>query len=87
MFLAARSVSHEIETNPTMAKALAVVNAILFCKKLGFNNVIFEGDAMQASCQDYCYKLKGHLLVVTDTLSNVFNSNYVVWRMPNLCML
>jgi ribonuclease HI len=45
--LVARSMSMEILIDATMAEALAAANAIIFCKELGYTNVIFEGDAIQ----------------------------------------
>jgi ribonuclease HI len=46
-FMAARSVIHEIQADLTTAEALATVNTIMFCKELGFDNIIFESDTMQ----------------------------------------
>lgn len=46
-FLAARSMSLAIRTEPTSVKALVAVNAIIFYKELGFDNTIFEGDSLQ----------------------------------------
>jgi hypothetical protein len=45
--LAARSMSLEIQTDTSTAKAFAAVYAIIFCGELGHTNIIFEGDALQ----------------------------------------
>jgi hypothetical protein len=45
--LAARSLSLNAHTNATIAEALAAVHTTLFCKELGYTNLIFEGDALQ----------------------------------------
>jgi ribonuclease HI len=44
--MAARSLTKEFRADPTTAEALVALNAILFCKELGLDNVIIEGDAM-----------------------------------------
>jgi hypothetical protein len=46
--LAARSLSVNIHTDASTAEALAAVQAIMFCKELGYSNILFEGDALQA---------------------------------------
>jgi hypothetical protein len=44
--MAARSLTKKFRVNPTTAEALVALNAIIFCKELGLDNVIIEGDAM-----------------------------------------
>jgi ribonuclease HI len=46
-FLAARSKTLEYSADPSTAKALAALHAVLFSKERGYGNVIFEGDALQ----------------------------------------
>lgn len=45
-FLAARSLSLAIHIEATSAEALAAVYAIIFCKELCFDIIIFGGDSM-----------------------------------------
>jgi ribonuclease HI len=40
-FLATLSMSLAVQTESTSAEALATVNAITFCKELGFDNIVF----------------------------------------------
>ena len=45
--LAARCVSLEIKIDAAGVEAMTAANAVIFYKEMGYNNVIFEGDAMQ----------------------------------------
>ena len=42
-----RSLTKECIVDPTTAKALAAVYAVIFGKERGYRQIIFEGDAMQ----------------------------------------
>jgi ribonuclease HI len=45
--MGAKSVIRPIMVDPKMAEAMAALWAVLFCKEVGFINVIIEGDAAQ----------------------------------------
>lgn len=45
--VAALSTTQVCTGEPAMAEALAALQAMLFCQKLGFTDIIFEGDALQ----------------------------------------
>jgi ribonuclease HI len=45
--LAARSTTFFLTIDPTIAEAWAALQAILFCKELGFFDICFEGDSLQ----------------------------------------
>jgi hypothetical protein len=58
--------SLNVHTDATTAEALAAVHAIMFCKDLGYANVIFEGDALQIikaiGEEGPCLSSFGHLI-------------------------
>jgi hypothetical protein len=64
--LAARSLSINTHTDATTAEALAAIHAIMFCKELGYANLIFEGDALQIikaiGEEGPCLSSFGHLI-------------------------
>jgi ribonuclease HI len=64
--LAARSMSIDIQADAPVAEAMAAANAVLFCKELGFSNVLFEGDALQVikaiEVEDPCLRNYGHII-------------------------
>jgi hypothetical protein len=64
--LAARSLSLNIHIEAATAEALAAVHAILFCKELGYSNILFEGDALQVikaiGEEGPCFNSFGHLI-------------------------
>jgi hypothetical protein len=64
--LAARSLSIDIQADAPVAEAMAAANAVLFCKELGFSNVLFEGDALQVikaiEVEDPCLRNYGHII-------------------------
>ena len=64
--LAARSLTTNAHTDATTAKALAAVHAIMFCKELGYTNILFEGDAQQViraiGEEGPCFSSFGHLI-------------------------
>jgi hypothetical protein len=64
--LAARSLSLNTHIDATTAEALAAVHAIMFCKELGYANLIFEGDALQIikaiGEEGPCLSSFGHLI-------------------------
>lgn len=43
----ARCIMQETEMDPKSAESMAALKAVLFCKEVGFSQVIFEGDASQ----------------------------------------
>ena len=45
--LATRSMSVGAKIDVARVEAMAAANAVIFCKEMGYNNVIFEGDALQ----------------------------------------
>jgi hypothetical protein len=47
MFLGAKCVKKPILVEPLIAKAMAAHWAVLFCKEVGFFEVVFEGDSAQ----------------------------------------
>jgi ribonuclease HI len=62
---AAQCMSLEIKIDVAEAEAMAVANAVIFCKEMGYNNVIFEGDAMQVikaiEVEGPCMSSYGHI--------------------------
>jgi hypothetical protein len=55
-----------IHTDASEAEALAAANGVIFCKELGYTNIIFEGDAMQIikaiEVEDPCLRSYGHII-------------------------
>jgi hypothetical protein len=47
VLLGAKCVFCLINADPTVAESLAAIYAMIFCKEVGFFDVIFEGDALQ----------------------------------------
>jgi hypothetical protein len=45
-FLGARCTHQKIEVNPLVAEVMATLSVVLFSKKVGFFDTIFEGDAL-----------------------------------------
>jgi ribonuclease HI len=43
----ARCILQKIDLDPKAAESMAALKAVLFCKEVGFSQVIFEGDASQ----------------------------------------
>ena len=64
--LATRSMSLETKTDASEAEVLAAANSVIFCKELGYTNIIFEGDAMQIikaiEVEDPCLRSYGHII-------------------------
>jgi hypothetical protein len=64
--LAVRSLSLEVQTDVAGTEVMATANAIIFCKEMGYNNVIFEGDALQVikaiETEGPCMSSYGHLI-------------------------
>jgi hypothetical protein len=58
--------SLEVQTEASMAEAMAAANAVLFCKELGYKHVFFEGDAIQVikaiEVEDPCMRNYGHII-------------------------
>ena len=66
IFLAACGIKQKIVVDSIMAEALAALHAVIFAKKLGFSNVIFEGDALTivkaVNSMEPCESNYGHLV-------------------------
>lgn len=45
--LAAHSTTKSVVADPVVTEALAALHAVELCKKMGFNDIILEGDAIQ----------------------------------------
>jgi hypothetical protein len=45
--LAARSLTSDFIADPTTVESMAALRAVLFSKEMGFDNILFKGDAMQ----------------------------------------
>jgi ribonuclease HI len=46
-FLSVRAITKKVVTTPNVAEAMTALEAILFCKQVGFFNVLLEEDAKQ----------------------------------------
>jgi hypothetical protein len=46
-FLGAKSTYQQIVVDPKVVEVMAALNAVQFCKEVGFLDVMFEGDASQ----------------------------------------
>jgi hypothetical protein len=64
-YLAARSMSIDIQVDASVAEAMAATNAV-FCKEMGFSNILFEGNALQVikaiEEEDPCLRNYGHII-------------------------
>jgi hypothetical protein len=47
VFLAGRSITKEVIVDPTTAKVIAAIYAVIFGKEQGYRQIIFEGDALR----------------------------------------
>ncbi|XP_059428671.1 uncharacterized protein LOC132162451 [Corylus avellana] len=65
-FLAACGIKTKIIEDPTVAEAYAALHAVLFAKKMGFENVMFEGDALAVvkaiNADGICESSYGHFV-------------------------
>jgi ribonuclease HI len=65
-FLAAVSKKEQMIVEPVVAETLAALNAILWCQEQNFQEVIFEGDALQVvkdvNTEEQCSSYYGHLV-------------------------
>ena len=80
--LAARSMSLEVKTDVAGAKAMATANVVIFCKEMGYNNVIFEGDAMQVikaiEMEGPCMCSYGHMIEsIFEELRSFENASFI----------
>lgn len=69
---------------PDIAKALTAMNAVSFCRDLGFSKVIWEGDALLVvqvlrRSSSNCSRC-GHLIDETQTMLNRFH----LWRVNHV---
>jgi ribonuclease HI len=79
--LVAQSMSLEVLADAAMAETLATANAVIFCKELGYTNVIFEGDAMQVikaiEMNGQCMSSYGHMIeCIREELRNLENASF-----------